>query len=183
MGEALQRDHHRQEERQEELIYRPFLADDAVGCIRLFKSVFKKSTQFPGVRCDDRLFGPCPMHAIRGMRVMAANMNYRVVLRDGDVAGMAGHSRKRLGVKITDVGVSPERQGEGIGTFLIEKLLVEISRMWGIKGVWLDTERQNIGFYERLGFEVPDWYSDCMLNVEPINMQLRGGVPLITQSF
>jgi len=51
------------------------------------------------------------------------------------------------------LGVAPEAQGRGIGVGLLEKWLQDVDREGG--SAYLETDRlENIGFYNRVGFEV-----------------------------
>jgi ribosomal protein S18 acetylase RimI-like enzyme len=71
------------------------------------------------------------------------------------------------------VGVGPERQGEGLGSTLVRAGIRRADD--GNASVYLETETEgNVGFYQRLGFEVIEQITAVGLDL-PVWLMLRPG--------
>lgn len=92
-------------------------------------------------------FSPEDLEAEKGQR-------HLVAFEDGRVVGglivipLSGGSWK-----VRQVAVDPDRQGEGLGGRLMEKV-IETAHERGIAEIFLHSRAEVTGFYERLGFEV-----------------------------
>jgi ribosomal protein S18 acetylase RimI-like enzyme len=74
----------------------------------------------------------------------------------GEIVGVAATERRDGGIYIDRLGVEPARQGEGIGSFMLERL-EGIARTNGLKRLSLETAEMaegNIRLYRRHGFEI-----------------------------
>jgi N-acetylglutamate synthase-like GNAT family acetyltransferase len=79
-----------------------------------------------------------------------------VARTEGSVAGMVQIAKERGEAEIVSLAVSPEHQGRGIGTVLIQEAQNycrenSISRLIVCTGSW---EADNIAFYQRRGFRI-----------------------------
>jgi len=76
---------------------------------------------------------------------------------DGEeIVGVAATERRDSGIYIDRLGVSPTRQGTGLGSFLLERV-EEIARASGLKELSLETAEMaegNVRLYRRHGFEI-----------------------------
>lgn len=79
-----------------------------------------------------------------------------LAVEDGEIVGVAATERRDDGIYIDRLGVAPTRQGTGLGSFLLERV-VEIARSSGLKELSLETAEMaegNIRLYRRHGFEI-----------------------------
>ena len=76
---------------------------------------------------------------------------------DGDeIVGVAWTERRESGLYIDRLGVTPERQGTGLGSWLLVHL-EEVARSSGARSMSLETAEMaegNIRLYRRHGFEI-----------------------------
>lgn len=73
-----------------------------------------------------------------------------------EVVGVAATERREDGIYIDRLGVSPARQGMGLGSWLLVRI-EEVARSVGARGMSLETAEMaegNIRLYRRHGFEV-----------------------------
>jgi ribosomal protein S18 acetylase RimI-like enzyme len=79
---------------------------------------------------------------------------YLLIRRDGNPIGRIAIHRREDEIRIMDIALIPEYRGMGIGSQLLDELLVEAS--FENTPVTLHVERHNraAGLYQRLGFRV-----------------------------
>jgi len=73
-----------------------------------------------------------------------------------EVVGVAATERREDGIYIDRLGVSPARQGMGLGSWLLVRI-EELARAVGARGMSLETAEMaegNIRLYRRHGFEI-----------------------------
>lgn len=73
-----------------------------------------------------------------------------------EVVGVAAIERREDGIYIDRLGVSPARQGMGLGSWLLVRI-EEVARSTGARGLSLETAEMaegNIRLYRRHGFEI-----------------------------
>jgi ribosomal protein S18 acetylase RimI-like enzyme len=74
---------------------------------------------------------------------------------------------------VAAIGVDPDSQGEGLGSVLMEHGIARADR--DDKPIYLETETErNVGFYQRLGFDVVEEFRPDVLNVPMWLMARRG---------
>jgi ribosomal protein S18 acetylase RimI-like enzyme len=99
-------------------------------------------------------------------RALSQTMAIAIAVDQGVIIGfgrMLGDST--LYASLWDIAVTPERQADGIGSAIVERLM-RIARRRKLRIVGLFTAMKNRRFYERLGFQMLD-------NIHPMTAQLR----------
>lgn len=91
---------------------------------------------------------------------------YVIVERDGHIVGYGGVWLIIDEGHITNIAVEPQYRGQGIGNFLVEKL-IDICKERGITSLTLEVRKSNIvaqSLYKKYGFKEcgirPGYYSD-----------------------
>lgn len=102
-----------------------------------------------------RLFDPDQWSPEVFWSELAAGRWYLVAEADGRVVGYAGLAVAGSQADVQTVAVSPDAQGRGLGTLLLDALVVEASRQ-GARSLLLEVRADNpaaIALYQRAGFE------------------------------
>ncbi|WP_413174275.1 GNAT family N-acetyltransferase [Anabaena azotica] len=89
-------------------------------------------------------------------RAYFPNNYYQIIMNDGCLIGSMLVVRNKKEIRIADIALLPAYQNQGIGTYLIQNLLIEAQHIK--KPVSLQVVKWNraVHLYERLGFEKID---------------------------
>lgn len=136
------------------------------------------------VKIEELIYGVAPWNASSFQIELERKYDrlYLVVVYDGQLVGYAGCSFNRYKHEshITNIGVSPAYQGQGIGTKLI-KTLKDYSSQRGYSQMTLEVRVHNLRarkLYERLGFYQvkikPHYYIDDREDAIEMEAKLQG---------
>jgi GNAT superfamily N-acetyltransferase len=101
--------------------------------------------------------GPGLIDGLRQLPAMARLAGWRRLRMVGDaVASLEQHRHRHVGAPhfyLSAIGVEPDRQGEGVGTALMQPVLDRCDRE-GLPAYLETAVARNVLLYERLGFDV-----------------------------
>ena len=103
-----------------------------------------------------------------------ASQHLVAVSDEGRIIGYARLIWDEVGTQIRQVAVAPDRQGGGVGSALVTRLVAE-ALGGGAQEVWLNARLSAIRFYERLGFvAVGDVFATGKTGLPHKRMEYRG---------
>jgi GNAT superfamily N-acetyltransferase len=127
---------------------RPCRDDERLAILAIVKAA---AQAYRGVIPDDRWHEPY-MPAAELDQEIAAGVRFWGYEEGGELLGIMGIQAVEDVVLIRHAYVSPEAQGRGVGSVLLERLLESVERPL-LVGTWAAAEWA-IRFYERHGFEL-----------------------------
>ncbi|MFH1393793.1 MAG: GNAT family N-acetyltransferase [Candidatus Micrarchaeota archaeon] len=147
------------------VLFRQFRQRDGQACSRILMENFVDSVFWGnGIPTREDMLKARMTYSTLFIAHTARTHNYRVVLLDGEVAGMCGFLREGDRAKIVDVSVAMPLQGNGIGDFMVRTLIEEISAIEGIRTMCLFSSPIAFGIYRRHGFAAPDYPESALLD-------------------
>ncbi|MEW6748115.1 MAG: GNAT family N-acetyltransferase [Candidatus Micrarchaeota archaeon] len=152
--------------------YRRFDKEDAAACASILKanycSLGAQRCGIFGRKAEARFEEFISEYSENRIIRIARDRNYRVLQLVGGalagVVGVAGFMPRGRSAMVVDVSVDPAIHGEGIGSFLVSRLIEELRSLPLVRILALESSPNAVRLYERLGFRRTIMYQQ---NYEP----------------